>query len=376
MSVVSVLLPTQFSKDTYAPAFDTTAALAANFVTGEIQKISENQGTDAQVIFPAYAPFYENDLVVSFIPDGGTSTTLTLGVDYVFAYPFISATRATGHVSYGGIVFINNAVGGNVTIDYRTVGGNWVYQADLQVSNLFSIYNDPYVTAWEIYADYQQAFPIVSSPWDKADSISIQTLQLTILDFCNSLTQSFLNQYQDFNSAIAHVFNYDNPHATTASDIDLGNVANYPPATDAQASDPTNNATYITPAQLPLAFANITPASTDTSAGVIEFTDASATADASSATKALTAGAFNAYVSSSSNDLGKAINHSQKTATFTNWPSAWPATVHWLGNTYTTSEALMAAVQTYVNVTPLEYDKTTGQVWFPYTTTIPTLTLT
>jgi hypothetical protein len=376
MSVVSVLLPTQFSKDTYFPAFDTTAALEANFVTGEIQKISENQGTDAQVIFPAYAPFYENDLVVSFIPDGGSSTTLTLGVDYVFAYPFISATRATGHTSYGGIALINNAIGGNVTINYRTIGGSWVYQADLQTSNLFSIYNDPYITAWEIYADYQQAFPVVNVPWDRADSASIQTLELTILDFCNSLTQSFLNQYQGFASAIAHVFNYNNPHATTAADIGLGSVANYPPATNAQASDPTNNSTYISPAQLPLAFANITPLATDTSAGVNQFTNASVSTDAASATKALTAGAFNAYAPSSGNDLGKAINHSQKTATFTNWPSAWPSTVHWMGNTYTTAESLMAAVQSYLKVSPLEYNKTTGQVWFPFTTTIPTMTLT
>lgn len=38
-----------------------------------------------------------------------------------------------------------------------------------------------------------------------------------------------------------------NPHQVTKSDVKLGSVANYPPATNNQAIDPNNDATYLTP---------------------------------------------------------------------------------------------------------------------------------
>lgn len=375
MAVLSVSLPTQFATASYVPVFDSTAALAANIVSGETQVISANQGTDAQVIFPTYAPFYAAGLTVTFTPSGGSAQTLSLGTGYRLAYSFLSATRATGNAAYGGIVLVNNGVAGTVSIAYRTVGGTWVYRTDIQVSNAFATTYDPLVTAWEQFANYQQAFPVITTAWDKPDSTSVQSLILGIKSLCTTLTQQYMSEASQFASGIAHLFNLNNPHNATAANIGLGLVANYPPATDAQASDPTNTTTYITAAQLPLAFANITPAALDRVAGVVQLANPSVIADGASSTKTLTASAFVAYSATTQNALGKALNHSQLTGTFTGWPASWPASVSWRGTTYTSAAALIAALQTAVGVTNLEYNASTGKVWFPYTVTVPNMTL-
>lgn len=49
-------------------------------------------------------------------------------------------------------------------------------------------------------------------------------------------------------SVNAHVQRIDNPHQVNATQVGLGNVANYPVATALQADDPSNTTSYMTPA--------------------------------------------------------------------------------------------------------------------------------
>jgi hypothetical protein len=194
MSVLSVQLPSQFSAATYRPALDVAANVSANIVSGEVQTIAANQGTDAQVIFPTYAPFYTDGLVIQLTLPNGTVRSLTLDVDYKLAYPFISAIRSTGKLVYGGIVLLDNTLVGNVSLSYRTLGGTWIYNTDLQTSNLFATTNPPYVTSWEQFANYQSVFPIVTVAWDKPDNASIESLGNAVLALCDALTSQYKNE--------------------------------------------------------------------------------------------------------------------------------------------------------------------------------------
>lgn len=378
MPVTSVFVPAAYAQGTYSPSFDTTQATTANRIDGEIHYITPGTANEKTVIFPFWGPFFSTlGLVVRHTSDGGVSTVLQPGVDMFLGLPFHGARQA-GLINplYGAIVLNNPNLSGTITLTYRTIGQPWVYRRDLASANQFAILNNVVTTSQEQYANYQSAFPVVGTPFLPDDQSKLTEVYAGALTQYGVIAENFIKQKADHADAIAHWFRKDNPHQETKVSVGLGNVANLPAATDAQASDPTNNSTYITPAQIPLAFANITPVATDSVAGAVILNVGATTADGGDATKALTAAGFVALINNADSDLSKAINQLQKTATFSPWPATWPTTVTWRGAQYTTVKALMAALAAHVGVSVLEHNPKTGKVWFPSYVTIPTMTLT
>lgn len=374
MSVTNVLQANGFKVGTYVPAFDPTRSNPANNISNEQHVASANSGTDDLVLFPSFAPFFLAGLSVQFTPNGGSARTLQLGVDYFSGLPFLGASRAINTDVVGAIYLVDNTLSGTFTLSYHTLGGDWVYRRSLDEANLYALASPVTETSWEQYANYSVPFPIITTAWDKTDPASVLDLNGSFDSLIASLVSQVLGNRSKNNQAISHINNTSNPHNTTPASIGLGNVANYPPATDQQAADPTNNTTYITPAQLSFAFSTVTPAATDTSPGVMALNMGNQPSDANNATDGLTAQGFYNLASSQNNALGKAVNHSQLSAAFSPWNGTWPA--YWNNVAYADAKSLLQALQSAMKIRSLEMDATSGKVWFPAGTVIPNMTLT
>lgn len=374
MSVTSIQVPSDKTPGVYSPVLDVVGTNSDNVIAGEIHTVAANQGTDTLVIIPIFAPFFAAYLSATFIDSNNVSTTMVEGTDFEFVLPFISASRAVKQSVYGGIVLTNNARVGKVQLIYHTIGGDWVYRRSVDEANEFIFRSNPYTTAWEQYAEYTYSFPVVYSAWDKPDPKSGQDLCQAVSDFTAAYAQKALAILASEKAGISHINNLDNPHGTVKADIGFGNVANYAPATDEQAADPTNNSTYVSPAQLGIAFDTVTPQATDTASGIMGINDGSVQADANDAVRAITAQGFVALASSVDNPLGKALNTAQQEATFVGWNNVWPKI--WAGNSYASAKALKVGLEKAIGIYPLEVNLQTGTVWFPANVTIPDLTLT
>ena len=369
MSVSSITLPSGFQQGQFTPAFDPTETNSANQVPAELQVVVANYGSDLQFLVPSYAPFFADTFVLQYTDtNGDAQQTLAAGRDFFFAFPFIGASRACQKPVFGAIVVANNRLAGTFSLTYQSQGV--VVNQALELLTTV----DPYVTAWEQVMDYPSTFPVITTPWDKPDGTSITDAIVAVLSLKDAVFAATTAAQVTTAQAIAHVFDMDNPHGDDAVQIGLEDVTNLPAATNAQASDPTNATTYISPGQLRLAFAAGVPAAADTSAGTLMLNQGLTDADASDPVKALTAQGFLNLVASRNNPLGAAFNKAQVEGTFTPFPFSFPCV--WNGNTYASMPALIQGIQNYVGIYPLEYSANQGKIWFPSGTDVPDLTIT
>lgn len=375
MSVISVTLPSGYQPGQFHPAFDPLETLPANVVPGEKQVIAANFGTDVQFFTPAYAPFFADTVTVQFTDSATQQTrTLVVGIDYYYAFPFIGASRASKKAVYGGIALTNNQVNGVVTITYHTVGGGWESSVaiNLAVAQLLAI--DPYVTAWEQMVDYAVTFPVVGQPWDRQDLVGIPQVVASILSLRDAVQQQTDAQGTQNAAALAHISNLANPHHDSAAQLGLDQVKNFPPATNLQAADPTNNTTYISPGQLGIAFSAGIPRASDTVAGLNLLNDGTVANADTDLTRALTAAGFLALADAPDNQLGQAFNKAQTEAVFHPYPFSFPAT--WNSNTYPDMATLLQAIRNFVGVNVAEFSSIQGKMWFPADVVPPVLTIT
>ena len=375
MSVTNISLPSAYAAGVYTPVFDSNGTNGANHISGEVQTVAANFGSDLQVLVPSYAPFYAQNVTVTFT-DAVTHavSTLTVGVDFFFGFPFLSASRACQLPVYGAIVIANNQLAGTFSLVYHTVGGIWsnTVAFDQGLELLSGV--DPYATAWEQVTSYNQVFPNVNGPWDKTDPSNIPSVISSLLDLTAQINTQSSVQLTNFTAALAHLFATDNPHDDTAAAIGLGNVDNYLPATNVQAADFTNTTTYVTPAQLSLAFASGVAHASDTVSGLVKLNDNSFAGDATDSTKTITALGFINLVSAQGTAINLAFNKAQQEGTFSPYPFTFPKT--WNGVLYSNMTSLLAAIGASCGIfTPLEFSSNTGKIWFPAGTTVPNLTV-
>lgn len=376
MSVTQITFPagitaTGFSPPINLPNLSINGYSQTNYVNGEIHSIVPSQGNDRTIIFPFFSPFILL-ISVKYTNLSGVTRTLVLGTDFKTVYPFISLLRADNLSSFGGIMLTDSTMAGQITLQYYTLGGGWMYHKSLDEANNFANLFDPYTTLWEQYANYPSAFPAILNPWDRADQTNLGVVGKKIQDIGAAIVSMARTSVSYASQGAHHVFNFNNPHNVTKIDLGLGNVANYPPATDAQAADPNNNSTYITPAQLILAFNNAFGPAGNLAFGVAKLNNGTQVGDDTDPRKILTAAGFATLAFNSYSAIGKLVNKNQIVAQFSPW-GTFPIT--WNGVSYQNADALITALQNVLHIYPLEINKTTGMVWLPAGTVVPSLTL-
>lgn len=221
--------------------FDPTGAAPTNKVVNEQQVITAVNFRDYHYVIPNLAPFFSDTVVMTAKNPDGSNHPLTEGVDYYFSHCFISASRACAKPVYGSIEFLFSDFAGVLNLTYQSIGGNWTLDAATIAEILANSLTNPRTTAWEQIVELPVAFPVIDHEWDLVDMVGaseVVTALDEIRDAIGAGGQSGL---------AAHIADKTNPHDVTAAQVGLGNVQNYPIATTAQAQGGTNATTYMTP---------------------------------------------------------------------------------------------------------------------------------
>lgn len=225
----------------FAYPFDPTGTASSNFIEHEQHVISPPDYTDFYFVVPTVGPFFRENLLIKHYPSG---QVLVEGVDYVLAYRFVSASRATAKALYGAISIMSYELSGALEISYQTLGGDYTIDDVTLAQKLADTTVNPRITTWEQITELPQQFPVIDHEWDLVDLVGASDLQ----DAIDRVTDAIYDAADGGGgSGGGHTTNFSNPHNVTKAQVGLSEVQNYPIASELNASDESNNLTYMTP---------------------------------------------------------------------------------------------------------------------------------
>lgn len=227
-------------------ALDTTGQSLANRITDEIQTISAVNFRDYHCIVPDFAPYFSDSIQIHFREDSSSPwLALNEGVDYYNGFQFVGASKQTALGVYGAIVFNNLTLDGEVRLSYNTVGGEWTLDQDKLTDILVNLIYNPRVTSWEQVSGAPAHFPPAAHAWELDDLVGMKE----VVDALEAIEDAILNRDAD-NDLLSHLADFSNPHRVNKSQVGLGRVMNYSPATIAETIAGTNPELYVTPVGL------------------------------------------------------------------------------------------------------------------------------
>ena len=227
------------AENTYAYPFDPSGSKVSNLIVNEQQVLTPPPLKDFHFIIPKLAPFFKKGLTVHHVD---TNRDLVEGIDYVITHRFIGASRATARPIYGSITFYDKTLSGIVSLRYQTIGGEWTLDESKLLQMLQQTNLNPRIITWEQVAEVPKLFPPIDHQWHLDDMVGATELRDAILTVADRILET-ADIREDFR---AHK-NARNPHGTTKEDMELGQVANHPPATRTQAIEGQNATTVMSP---------------------------------------------------------------------------------------------------------------------------------
>lgn len=221
--------------------FDPTGTAATNKIVGELQSVTAPpSNTDYFFIVPNAAPFFRDSVVIKTHPSG---TVLHEGVDFVFTHQFHEASLQTGLGVYGSITFYDRSIAGTLSISYQTIGGDWTLDDQAITELLINKQLNPRITTWEQVVQLPFEFPPINHEFDIVDFTGAKDIVDALTSIRNVLAASDAGGGGD---ASAHILDTNNPHMTTKAQVGLGSVQNFPVATLAEAQVGSSNLVYMT----------------------------------------------------------------------------------------------------------------------------------
>lgn len=217
-------------------AFDPTGKSNQNKIIGETKTISLAPGRSHLYVIPVDGPYFSDSLAIKYTPVSGAERILSEGVDYRHGFQYVDATRKINTPIYAGISFIDLTLNGTVTYNYQSIGSDYASNvsviADIEANSVA----DPLFTAWDSLVTLLPV-PTVTYPWTtvNVDDVHRTVEALDKVGLVAHLRPKFLSEPGE------EVF------IPTAQEIGLGNVPNYPPATEQDALDGTSSTTLMTP---------------------------------------------------------------------------------------------------------------------------------
>jgi hypothetical protein len=229
------------SEQEYAYPFDPTGQLDSNLIVNERHTINPPDYTDFYFVVPLVGPFFRENLVVRHWPSG---RVLVDGVDFALGYHFLSASRATANPVYGAISFYDYELTGVVELTYQTLGGPWTINEEKAAELLSNVVSNPRITTWEQVVDMPETFPVIDHEWDLVDLVGAGEV-VEKLDLIEDAIRT--KAEENATGGVSHINDENNPHNVTATQVGLGLVANYPPASVNEAIEGDLNDRYMTP---------------------------------------------------------------------------------------------------------------------------------
>lgn len=222
----------------YAYPFDPTAAATTNKIISEKQTLIPPDWKDYYFVIPKFAPFFEEGLELYVLPEG---RKLEAGKDYVLSHLFHDASLAVGKPVYGSITFYDRSLTGVLEQFYQTLGGEWTIDEQTANEILINHTANPRITTWESVVELPSRFPVIDHEWDLDDMVGMTEVRDAIASIAVAMGETTDNLFAE------HLERTDNPHAVTKAQVGLGNVANYPAATQAEAEIGLSNTRFMTP---------------------------------------------------------------------------------------------------------------------------------
>lgn len=216
---------------------DPTGKSLRNKIINETKSISLAPGLTHLFIIPLDGPYFAESFFIKYTPTVGEPRVLLPDVDYYYVFPYSEATRKINAPIFAGVEFIDLTLNGSVTYAYQTMGGVYNTHPSTIASLEAGFTGDPRFTAWETLVTLP-AVPTITHPWTIAnvDDISNAVTELEKVGLVVHLRPKFLP------SPGQEVF------IPTPEEIGLGNVPNYPVATQEQATTGTETQALMTPA--------------------------------------------------------------------------------------------------------------------------------
>lgn len=221
--------------------FDPTGTSSANRIVNEQHVITAVNFRDYHYVIPKFAPFFQHNFQIRIQFPDQSVRTLIEGQDYYLSNQFLDASRACAKPIYGSISFLDTNLYGIMSISYNTVGGIWNLSPAEITRILAEEMRNPRTTTWEQITYLPERFPVVDHEWDLVDMVGASSLVESI----DSVRDAVLAA--NGGGLAAHTNRLDNPHAVTKSQVGLGAVQNYGIATPQQAQLGTSNNLYMTP---------------------------------------------------------------------------------------------------------------------------------
>ncbi len=235
---------------------DITGTASTNLVglsVPELHSMSPSSGPNANYVIPDAAPFFGASMKVYAVV-GTTQTLLTEGVDYALILRYISASYGIGSPIYGGVAMLNSQFSGQIALVYQTLGGNWGAPSVQTAMTLINTLYNPLTVSWDQISGVPTLFP----PQPHQNSQADFTGFAQVITAINGLQQTIITAASDPNNVQGQLAAHLNsPTAHAPAQVGLGNVSNYPIATDAQAVQGIVTNAYMTPYLTAQAIANM-----------------------------------------------------------------------------------------------------------------------
>ena len=145
------------------------------------------------------------------------------------------------------MAFNNNLVQGTIRLQYQTLGGVWCADRNYVYEQLLSAHYNRRTTWWDTITNVQNTFPptehnhLVGDIEGHVDLLAkLEQIRSAILESPNLVPASYL----------AHLLAQGNPHNTKKEDLGLGDLVNYPLATDEEVLLRTPSDKYVTLRQI------------------------------------------------------------------------------------------------------------------------------
>jgi hypothetical protein len=357
---------------------DLTGINPLNKIQNEPHHLTGLNGRGRQMLVLKSGPFFEDGLSLTVLDSSLMKVELVKHVDYEPVFQLEELSKIANNKNlFTAIAIINPALTGQILITYQTLGGEFVFDKDalsLKISD--SLVNERKIS-WSNILNTTQFYPAGSHFHNvQTDLVGLSGLVAAIEQI--EMNMRTLVNHSDVISLMAHLSVAGAAHGETKDQLGLGNVNNYAPATAAQAIDPTNSNTYLTPQTAYLSGKSNQALATTTQTGSSSLNLGNLPSDASNTTDALTAAGVSALMSGN-NDFKTSFDNGYTLAFVQLYTgpgltvSKFP--IYWSGILCKDLDTFISAVRSKTGISNLIFDRINGNFLFPRGTTPPSMTI-
>ena len=190
-------MPTPNTPNPLPYQFDSTGHNPDNLVVNEKHPITLGNFQDYHVIIPKYAPFFEASVKVKFTASGSgvQEKILTKGEDYYFGYYFAEASLSEAVPVSSAIVLNKRDNTGTLTIEYQTLGGDWLVTEEKILQVLADRIHNPRTVYWEQVVDLPYRFPVTNHDFNVKDLYGQKELVASILKVADVIMRQTASNY-------------------------------------------------------------------------------------------------------------------------------------------------------------------------------------